>query len=158
MCDSRDKETDRATKLVQGTKSDTKEITPDKPEEDSLNDMNTFKSTVDGESGTDIQAEGSTIASQDDEMESAEIEGNGDGFRTPTRKHRALSTSAAKAATAMEGNIETDNPYAALMSLKPSHNRGSSTAKSPSGGSPRKKKPKVSSKFMKQMEAQLEKR
>jgi hypothetical protein len=34
-----------------------KEITPDKSEEDSLNDMNTFKSMVEGESGTDIQAE-----------------------------------------------------------------------------------------------------
>jgi hypothetical protein len=42
---------------------------------------------MEGESGTDIQAEGSTIASQDDEMESAEIEGNGDGFLTPTKKH-----------------------------------------------------------------------
>jgi hypothetical protein len=156
-CDGRDRETDRVTKLVQGKKSDTKEITPDKPEEDSLNDMNTFKSTVEGESGTDIQAEGSTIASQDDEMESAEIEGNGDGFLTPTKKHRASATSAAEAATAMEGIIETDNPYATLMPLKPSHNRGSSTAKSPSGSSPRKKKPKVSPKFMKQMEAQLEK-
>jgi hypothetical protein len=52
MCDGRDRETDRVTKLVQGTKSDTKEITPDKPEEDSLNDMNTLKSTVEGESGT----------------------------------------------------------------------------------------------------------
>jgi hypothetical protein len=87
MCDGRDRETDRVTKLVQGTKYDTKEITPDKSEEDSLNDMNTFKSMVEGESGTDIQAEGSTIASQDDEMESAEIEGNGDGFHTPTKKH-----------------------------------------------------------------------
>jgi hypothetical protein len=85
-CDGRDRETDRVTKLVHGTKSDTKEITPDKSEEDSLNDMNTFKSTVEGESGTDIQAEGSTIASQDDKMESAEIEGNGDGFCTPTKK------------------------------------------------------------------------
>jgi hypothetical protein len=119
--------------------------------------MNTFKSMVEGESGTDIQAEGSTIASQDDKMESAEIEGNGDGFCTPTKKHRASVTSAAEAATAMEGIIKTDNPYAALMPLKPCHNRGSSTAKSPSGSSPRKKKPKVSPKFMKQMEAQLEK-
>jgi hypothetical protein len=57
----------------------------------------------------------------------------------------------------MEGIIETDNPYVALMPLKPSHKCGSSTAKSPSGSSPRKKKPKVSPKFMKQMEAQLEK-
>jgi hypothetical protein len=156
-CDGRDREMDRVTKLVQGTKSDTKEITLDKPEEDSLNDMNTFKSMVEGESGTDIQAEGSTIALQDDEMESAEIEGNGDGFHTPTRKHGASATSVAKAATAMEGIIEKDNPYVALMPLKPSRNRGSSTAKSPSGSSPRKKKPKVSPKFMKQMEAQLEK-
>jgi hypothetical protein len=85
-------------------------------------------------------------------MESAEIEGNGDGFLTPTKKHRA-----SEAATAMEGIIETDNPYAALMPLKPSHNCGTSTAKSPSGSSLRKKKPKVSPKFMKQMEAQLEK-
>jgi hypothetical protein len=69
-------------------------------------------------------------------MESAEIEGNGDGFRTPTRKHQASATSTAEAATAMEGIIETDNPYAALMPLKPSRNRGSSTAKSPSGSSP----------------------
>jgi hypothetical protein len=38
-CDGRDREMDRVTKLVQGTKSDTMEITPDKPEEDSLNDM-----------------------------------------------------------------------------------------------------------------------
>jgi hypothetical protein len=157
MCDGRDRETDRVTRLVQGTKYDTKEITPDKSEEDSLNDMNTFKSTVEGESGTDIKAEGSTIALQDDEMESAEIEGNGDGFLTPTKKHRASATSVAEAATAMEGIIETDNPYAALMPLKPSHNHGSSTAKSPSRSSPRKKKPKVSPKFMKQMEAQLEK-
>jgi hypothetical protein len=156
-CDGRDREMDRVTKLVQGTKSDTKEITLDKPEEDSLNDMNTFKSMVEGESGTDIQAEGSTIALQDDEMESAEIEGNGDGFHTPTRKHGASATSVAKAATAMEGIIEKDNPYVALMPLKPSRNHGSSTAKSPSGSSPRKKKPKVSPKFMKQMEAQLEK-
>jgi hypothetical protein len=155
MCDGRDRETDRVTKLVQGTKSNMKEITPDKPEEDSLNDMNTFKSTVEGESGTDIQAEGSTIASQDDEIESAEIEGNGDGFRTPTRKHRASATSAAEAAIAMERIIKTDNPYAALMPLKPSRNHGSSTAKSPSGSSPQKKKPKISPKFMKQMEAQL---
>jgi hypothetical protein len=90
-------------------------------------------------------------------MESAEIEGNGDGFLTPTKKHRVSATSAAEAATAMEGIIETDNPHAALMPLKPSQNRGSSTAKSPSGSSPWKKKPKVSPKFMKQMEAQLEK-
>jgi hypothetical protein len=157
MCDGRDRMMDRVTKLVQGTKSNMKEITPDKPEEDSLNDMNTFKSTVEGESGTDIQAEGSTIALQDDEMESAEIEGNGDGFCTPTRKHGASATSVAKATTAMEGIIKKDNPYVALMPLKLSRNHGSSTAKSPSGSSPRKKKPKVSPKFMKQMEAQLEK-
>jgi hypothetical protein len=122
--------------MCDGTKSDTKEITLDKSEEDSLNDMNTFKSMVEGESGTDIQAEGSTIALQDDEMESAEIEGNGDGFCTPTRKHQASAMSAAEAATAMEGIIKTDNPYAALMPLKPSCNCGSSTAKSPSRSSP----------------------
>jgi hypothetical protein len=85
-------------------------------------------------------------------MESAEIEGSGDGFCTPTKKHQASATSAAEAATAMEGIIEMDNPYAALMPLKPSHNRGSLTAKSPSGSSPRKKKPKVSPKFMKHNE------
>jgi hypothetical protein len=55
-CDGRDREMDRVTKLVQGTKYDTKEITPDKSEEDSLNNMNTFKSMVEGESGADIQS------------------------------------------------------------------------------------------------------
>jgi len=155
--DDRDRAADPVTQPAQGAKSDTKEITPDKTEDASLTDTNTLKSIVEGKSGTDIQAEGSTLASQDIEMASAETEGHGDGFRTPPRNHQASAASAAAAATAMEGLIETDNPYAALMPLKPSRNRGTSPAKSPSGSSPRKKKPKVSSKFMKQMEAQLEK-
>jgi hypothetical protein len=57
----------------------------------------------------------------------------------------------------MEGVVETNNSYAALMPLSSTRIRGSSPAKTPSGSSPRKKKPKVSSKFMKQMEEQLDK-
>jgi hypothetical protein len=155
--DGRDREADREMNPVQGANLASKEITPDKPEDESFNDMNAPKSTVEEDGGAESTADGTTIDSQDTEMENADTEGNDDGFCTPTRKHQASAASVVKAANAMEGEVETNNSYAALMPLSTTRIRGSSPAKSPSGSSPRKKKPKVNSKFMKQMEEQLDK-
>jgi hypothetical protein len=77
-----------------------------------------------------------TIDSQDTEMENADTEGNDDGFCTPTRKHQVSAASIVEAANAMEGVVETNNSYAALMPLSSTRIRGSSPAKSPSGSSP----------------------
>jgi hypothetical protein len=153
--DGRDSEADREMNPVQGANPALKEIIP--VEDKSFNAMNALKSTVEEEGGAESTADGTTIDSQDTEMENADTEGNDDGFCTPTRKHQASAASIVEAANAMEGVIETNNSYAALMPLSSTRIRGSSLAKTPSGSSPRKKKPKVSSKFMKQMEEQVDK-
>jgi hypothetical protein len=155
--DGRDREADSEMNPVQGANPALKEITPDTPEDESFNDMNAPKSTVEEEGGAESTADGMTIDSRDTEMENADTEGNDDGFCAPTRKHQASAASVVEAANAMEGVVGTNNSYAALMPLSSTRIRGSSPAKSPSGSSPRKKKPKVSSKFMKQMEEQLNK-
>jgi hypothetical protein len=91
---------------------------------------------VEEEGGAESTADGTTIDSQDTEMENADTEGNDDGFCTPTRKHQASAASIVEAANAMEGVVETNNSYAALMPLSSTRIRGSSPAKSPSGSSP----------------------
>jgi hypothetical protein len=155
--DGRDSKADREMNPAQGANPASKDITPDKPEDKSFNAMNAPKSTVEEEGGAKSTADSTTIGSQDTEMENADTEGNDDGFCTPTRKHQASAASVVEAANAMEGVVETNNSYAALMPLSSTRIHGSSPAKTPSGSSPQKKKPKVSSKFMKQMEEQLDK-
>ncbi len=80
-----------------------------------------------------------------------------DGFITPSKKHQVLVAVLKEAATAMEGVIVTNNSYLPLPSLGTTNSRGNSPKKSPTNGSPRKKKTKVTPEFMQAMEAALSK-
>jgi hypothetical protein len=81
-----------------------------------------------------------------------------DRFLTPIRKHQVLAASAMATATAMEGVIETENPYTALTSLGSTQNQRKSPKMSPSSESPQKKKAKVSPAFMKVMDEAVAKK
>jgi hypothetical protein len=76
-----------------------------------------------------------------------------DGFLTPSKKHRVAVVALKETATEMEGAIVTNNPYLPLTSLGTMRSQGTSAKKSPASGSPQKKKPKVTPKFMQVMEA-----
>ena len=150
---------EQAKKTTPNANSEQKEITPDKTGVESLDDATIPESPMEGDGESHAPAEGADPALQEMETVKNATDGNGDGFQTPTRRHQvsAAAAAAAETATAMGGVVETANPYEALTTLGSSRSRGSSSAQSPSGSSPRKKKPKVSPKFRKKMEEHFEK-
>jgi hypothetical protein len=87
---------------------------------------------------------------------SSEMKAN-DGFLTPSKKHQVPAAVLNEPATAMEGVIVTNNSYLPLTSLGTMRSRGNTLKKSLTSGSPRKKKMKVTPKFMQAMEAVLDK-
>jgi hypothetical protein len=85
---------------------------------------------------------------------SSEMKAN-DGILTPSKKHQVPVAVLKEAATAMEGVIVTNNSYLPLTSLGMMRSRGNPPKKSPTSGSPQKKKTKVTPNSSKQWKLPL---
>jgi hypothetical protein len=129
------------------------EITPEKSQ---IEDETTAKSN---ESMYEQLVEAETTETPDvpinmsDESDAPSETKATNGFPTPSKKHQVAVVALKETATEMEGAIVTNNPYLPFTSLGMTRSQGTSPKKSPASGSPRKKKPKVTPKFMQAMEA-----
>jgi hypothetical protein len=133
-----------------------KKITPEKNKDGEANTTKEAESLVeqtDVNKNVDAAAAAATLIKLGTTAATLE---NNDGFQTPNRRHRVSAVVAAEAATAMEGVVETNNSFMALMSLGTSRPWGASLTKSPNGNqSPRKKKSKVNPAAMAQIDKVL---
>jgi hypothetical protein len=133
-----------------------KEITPEKNKDGEANTTKEAESLVeqtDVNKNVDAAAAAATLIKLGTTAATLE---NNDGFQTPNRRHQVSAVVVADATTAIEGVVEMNNSFMALMSLGTSRPWGASPTKSPNGNqSPRKKKSKVNPAAMAQIDKVL---